>query len=174
MKIFRPGFKFRIPHKSHTRWSALSSLAATFRFPLFAFCFSLTAISCSQNPGSPDTSSAKFKQYFVQGEKLYAKYCSNCHQSDGSGLGRVYPPLNKSDFMEQNFDEVVCLIRYGIEGELVVNGIQFNQPMKGLPALSDLEIAEIATYVYNSWDHQKGIADVREVSHILDACPHKP
>jgi cytochrome c551 len=76
--------------------------------------------------------------------------------------------------MEQNFDDVVCLIRYGIEGELVVNGIQFNQPMKGLATLSDLEIAEIATYVYNSWDHQKGIADVKDVSRILDACSLKP
>jgi hypothetical protein len=76
--------------------------------------------------------------------------------------------------MEQNYDEVVCLIRYGIEGELVVNGIQFNQPMKGLPTLSDLEIAEIATYVYNSWEHQKGIADVRDVSRILDDCAVKP
>jgi mono/diheme cytochrome c family protein len=134
----------------------------------------LFAIACSSKPGSPDTSSPKFKQYYVQGEKLYTKYCSNCHQAEGTGLARVYPPLNKSDFMDAHFNDVVCLIRYGIEGELVVNGIQFNQPMKGIPALSDLEIAEITTYIYNAWEHQKGITEVREVTSILNSCNSKP
>jgi hypothetical protein len=76
--------------------------------------------------------------------------------------------------MDTHFNEVVCLIRYGIEGELVVNGIRFNQPMKGIPALSDLEIAEITTYIYNTWNHQKGITEVREVTSILDSCRSKP
>jgi mono/diheme cytochrome c family protein len=106
----------------------------------------------------------------VQGEKLYLKHCSNCHQKDGTGLGRLYPPLRESDYMKNNFEEVVCLIRYGISGEIIVNGEQFNQPMQGISALTDLEIAEITTYIYNSWGHEKGICEVREVSAILKAC----
>lgn len=129
---------------------------------LFILCFLL--LSCREK------SSAKFSQYYVQGEKLYLKHCSNCHQADGSGLGRVYPPLNTSDFMENNFDEVICLIRYGKSGELIVNGQQFNQPMQGVSTLSDLEIAEISTYIYNTWSHERGIVEVKEVSKILNSC----
>ena len=33
------------------------------------------------------TSSPKFEQYYVQGEQLYLKNCSNCHQKTGTGLG---------------------------------------------------------------------------------------
>ena len=121
-------------------------------------------------PGCKKTSSPKFNQYYVQGEKLYIKHCSNCHQVDGTGLGRVYPPLNTSDYMQNNFRDVICLIRHGKTGELIVNGQQFNQPMPGMPSLSDLEIAEIATYIYNTWSHERGIVEVKEATAVLTDC----
>lgn len=98
------------------------------------------------------------------------KHCSNCHQKDGTGLGRLYPPVNSSDYMDDHFKDVICLIKFGKEGKLVVNGREFNQPMKGVSTLSDLEIAEIATYIYNTWSHEKGIIEVRDVSEILHGC----
>lgn len=116
----------------------------------------------------------KFKQYYVQGERLYLKHCSNCHQKDGSGLARLYPPLNESDYMKENFEEVVCLIREGISGEMIVNGEQFNQPMPAIPTLSDLEVAEIATYIYNTWSHERGLIEVKDATKILNNCAASP
>lgn len=133
------------------------------------FCF--LVFNCSSGSDKQqNNSSPKFKQYYNQGQQLYEKHCSNCHQKDGTGLGRLYPPLNVSDFMDTNFNEVLCLMRHGKKGELVVNGVLFNQPMPGIPLLTDLEIAEIATYIYNTWDHKRGIIDVKEVSPILVNC----
>lgn len=131
-----------------------------------AFGIAVT-VAMSQCSGS---TSAKFNQYYVQGEKLYLAHCSNCHQKDGSGLRRVYPPINVSDYMEQNFQEVICLIRRGKTGELIVNGKQYQQPMPGIPTLSDLEVAEIATYIYNTWGRERGIVDVKEAEGILNGC----
>lgn len=85
-------------------------------------------------------------------------------------MGRLYPPLNESDFMEKNFGDVVCLIRHGASGEMIVNGKEFNQRMPAIPALTDLEIAEITTYIYNTWSHDKGIVEVNTVSEMLSAC----
>lgn len=116
------------------------------------------------------TSSVKQQQYYVHGEQLYLKHCSNCHQKNGTGLGLLYPPLAKSDFVDTNFESVICLMRYGIEGELIVNGKHFNKAMPGIPSLSDLEIAEIATYLYNTWDHQRDSIELKDVSRILDNC----
>ncbi|MCA4894702.1 MAG: cytochrome c [Cytophagales bacterium] len=112
----------------------------------------------------------KFQQYFVQGEQLYLKNCSNCHQKKGGGLGRLYPPLNKSDYMDQHLEDVICLMKNGIEGELLVNGRKYNKEMKGIPSLTELEIAEIATYIYNSWEHQRGIIDIQAVNEALKKC----
>jgi cytochrome c551 len=130
-------------------------------------------LNCTQqtNQENNNSSSNKFQQYYYQGEQLYTRHCGNCHQKGGKGLGRVYPPLDSSDYMQQNFESVICLIRNGKKGELIVNGKSFNQPMPGISILTDLEIAEISTYIYNTWKNKRGIIDVKEVSKILTACP---
>ena len=115
----------------------------------------------------------KFQQYYVQGEQLYLKNCSNCHQKKGGGLGRLYPPLNKSDYMDQHLEEVICAIKNGMEGELLVNGKKYNKEMKGIPSLTELEIAEIVTYIYNSWEHQRGIIEIPTVEIALKKCEPK-
>jgi cytochrome c551 len=142
-----------------------------YSFLLCALCFVLLSCSTkSEKSNNNDHSSTKFQQYYVQGEKLYLKHCSNCHQKNGSGLGLVYPPLNKSDYMENNPEKVICIIRYGITGDLLVNGKNYNQPMPGIPSLGDLEIAEIATYIYNTWEHKKGMISVQDVTAIQKNC----
>jgi cytochrome c551 len=130
----------------------------------------LTLICCSKRSGKKEFSSPKMQQYYLQGEQLFIKYCSNCHQTNGRGLGLLYPPLDTSDFMDKNMEEVICLIKHGKKGALTVNGKAFNQPMPGINTLSDLEIAEIATYIYNTWSHDKGMIDVQRVSKILSSC----
>ena len=127
----------------------------------------MLGLSCHS---AKDDNTLKFNNYYRQGEQLYSKHCSNCHQVNGSGLGRVYPPINKSDFMTDNFNKVPCLIKYGIDGELLVNGVSFNQAMPGIPTLTDLEIAELTTYIYNSWEHSHGLVDVKSVTKILSDC----
>ena len=122
--------------------------------------------ACSQSTNR-DT---KFEQYYVQGEQLYIKNCSNCHQKNGSGLGLVYPPLNSSDYIDSHPKEVFCLMKYGVTGELIVNGKNFNKPMKGIVSLTELEIAEIATYLYNNWSRQRGIIEIGEVTSALKEC----
>jgi cytochrome c551 len=138
---------------------------------LFLFISCTAVAACSTKTESTNhPTSAKFEQYYVQGEQLYLKNCSNCHQVNGTGLGLLYPPLNQSDFMQNNFDEVICILKNGKKGEILVNGKSFNKEMPGIPSLTDLEIAEIATYVYNSWSNERGIIEVSDVSKILSVC----
>lgn len=124
--------------------------------------------ACSNKKG--EDSSMKFEQYYVQGQDLYLKHCANCHQSDGGGLGLVFPPLNKSDFMDNDLEQVLCLMKNGLQGEIVVNGNSYNQAMPGVPSLTDLEVAEIATYIFNSWEHKRGIISVQDVTSALQEC----
>lgn len=127
----------------------------------------LSMVSCTKGKRAE---SIKFQQYYIQGELLYKKHCSNCHQANGTGLGLVFPPLNTSDFMEKNFEQVLCLMKYGINGEITVNGKSYIQPMRGVQSLTDLEIAEIATYIYNSWEHKRGIVEVNTVNQVMKNC----
>jgi mono/diheme cytochrome c family protein len=72
--------------------------------------------------------------------------------------------------MDNHFNDVICMMKYGREGEIIVNGKSYVQAMPGIPTLTDLEIAEIGTYIYNTWDHNRGIVDVKEVTPILNDC----
>lgn len=126
----------------------------------------LAMIQCSEK----EKRDPKFQQYYVHGERLYLKHCSNCHQKNGQGLGRLYPPLDSSDYLTNNLNDVLCIIRYGRKGDLVVNGVRYNQSMPSNPALSDLEIAEIATYIYNTWQNNRGIISVNETTAVLNSC----
>ena len=162
----------RSKRKVLSRKQETKSLRISLLLPIaigIAFCFIFSA--CKRGSESPEKiSSPKFTQYYNQGEQLYLTHCSNCHQKNGAGLGRVYPPLNTSDFMDNNFEDVICLIRFGKTEGLKVNGIDFNQNMPGVPQLNDLEIAEISTYIYNTWQHQRGLIDVKEITPILQKC----
>jgi len=131
-------------------------------FLLVSFIF----LSCS-------TKSAKFQQYYAQGQALYEKNCSNCHQKNGKGLGLVYPPLASSDYFEKNFNASLCLMKYGKQGDIIVNGKSFNKLMPGVPSLTELEIAEIATYIKNSWGSQNGIVEINQVTSALNECGAK-
>jgi cytochrome c551 len=141
------------------------------RVPCCLIFFSIiVALSCSKGSRQENQNDTKLRQYFVQGEKVYLTNCSNCHQKNGKGLGLLYPPLDKSDFIDQQFEKVVCLIRHGVKGELVVSGKVYNQPMPPMPQLSDLEIAEVATYLYNNWGRSKGLISVQEISSLQSKC----
>lgn len=138
-----------------------------FYTPGLAMGIILLMFSCVSKSGD---NSPKFSQYYVQGEQLYIVHCSNCHQKTGKGLGRIYPPLDTSDFMNASVSRAICIIRNGLEGEIIVNGISYNQAMPGFPSLSDLEIAQISTYIYNTWSHEQGIIDVKQVTKTLTEC----
>ena len=126
----------------------------------------LIASSCS----IPSKEEIKLKQYTIEGKRLYTTHCSNCHGIDGKGLGKVYPPLNPSDYMNSNRDKVLCIIRNGLKEEITVNGELYNQLMPGVPRLTDLEVAEIATYIYTTWGNKNGLIGVNEVKQLKVEC----
>lgn len=112
----------------------------------------------------------KLQQYIVQGKQLYLTYCMNCHQGEGTGLAQLYPPLAGSDYLLSDLPRAACIIKNGAMKEMTVNGKVYNQMMPGNPSLTPLEIAEILTYVSNSWGNEAGISNVKEVEKWLQEC----
>ena len=112
----------------------------------------------------------RLRQYLAEGKRLYNLHCANCHQSDGTGLARLYPPLKGSNYLISNRKESICGIRYGQKGEIIVNGISFNQEMPSNFKITDLEIAEIATYVYTEFADTVQIITIHEVQKLVSSC----
>jgi len=114
--------------------------------------------------------SVKMEQYIVEGQQLYNQYCSNCHQVDGSGLAKLYPPLKNSDYLRENLSKSICGMKNGMSGEIVVNGQTYNLNMPGIPSLTELEMAEISTYITNSWGNDQGLVSIDDVKKALKEC----
>jgi len=112
----------------------------------------------------------RLTQYMQEGRRLYGLHCANCHQPDGQGLARLYPPLRNSDYLKANKSKVICGIKFGQKGPLTVNGIGFNQIMPPVPNITDLEIAEIATYIYTEFADTTQIITMNDIRAILDQC----
>ena len=117
-----------------------------------------------------DEEMQKFAKYMIQGKSLYKAYCSNCHQEDGSGLGKVYPPIMGSDYLLQEDVDLACIIKNGLEGSITVKQVTYDQAMPANDELSDLEIAELCTYVMNSFGFEKGIYTIQNINTSLQEC----
>lgn len=112
----------------------------------------------------------RFKQYMIFGKGLYKQHCANCHGQEGEGLERLIPPLAKSDYLMAEIDRAVCQIPNGLNGEITVNDLTYNQKMPGNKELRALEIAEIVTYITNSWGNQRGLISSKNVAEFLRSC----
>jgi mono/diheme cytochrome c family protein len=61
----------------------------------------------------------------------------------------------------------IWIMKHGKEGEILVNGQVYNQAMPANPNLSPLDLAQIATYLYNSWGMNEGVIDAPRVEQYL-------
>ena len=84
------------------------------------------------------------------GKRLFTSICAACHQPSGQGLPNVFPPLAGSDFLNADKSRAIKLVMAGRQGEVVVNGMKFNNNMPAFP-LGDEDIANVLTFVYNSF-----------------------
>lgn len=112
----------------------------------------------------------RFKQYLVQGKKIYLSKCSSCHLANGKGMQRLYPPLAKADYLTRNLDKSICMVRTGYTEPITVNGVEYNMTMPEFKKLSPLEIAEVMTYIGNKWGNKIGFIEVNKVERVLRNC----
>lgn len=109
------------------------------------------------------------EQRIVAGKKLYAGTCSVCHQNNGEGLPGVFPPLAQSDYMMEDKLRAINIVLNGMSGPVTVNGKDYNSVMPPMSQLNDDEIANILTYVMNSWGNEDGIVTKQEVTEVREA-----
>ncbi len=104
------------------------------------------------------------------GKRLYNQNCANCHMQAGQGLAQLIPPLAQADYLISYRDSLPCIIRNGMRGEVMVNGITYNQPMPGNDQLSASEIAHIMDYINHSWGNDIISIPQDSVSQLLNQC----
>jgi len=100
------------------------------------------------------------------GRALFAGTCSVCHQGNGAGLPGVFPPLAKSDFLAADPKRAMNIVLHGLNGKIKVNGQEYDSVMPPMTQLNDDEVANILTYVLNSWDNPGGRVSADDVKKV--------
>ena len=110
-----------------------------------------------------------FKRYYSSGALVYQQHCQNCHGDNGEGLSALIPPLSDSSYLRKNLGSLSCYIKNGLKSPITIKGKTFEDAM---PAndLSPIEIAEVLTYIGNSFGNKLNTIDEQSVQNNLTSC----
>lgn len=101
----------------------------------------------------------------VRGGAIYGQSCAACHQPDGTGLPGVFPPLASSDYLLADPERAIAAVLHGLSGPITVNGVAYEGFMPPMP-LGDAEVADVITYVLQSWGNQGPAVGIETVARI--------
>lgn len=88
-----------------------------------------------------------------EGEDLYLGHCAKCHGREGEGFLKLYPPIRNSRYLKEDVAKLPCIIKYGLKGEIEVDGVIFNQIMPAIQQLQAQQIELIICSLQNGWSH---------------------
>ena len=86
------------------------------------------------------------------GAKVYKDHCESCHQPQGEGVPRIYPPLakNESIMMRNPVNPIRMVLNGGFPPSTEGNPRPYGMP-PFYPDLSDEQIAAVVTFIRQSW-----------------------
>ena len=114
------------------------------------------AVYLKSQPASPSiASSTPDAGAMRRGTEIYSDACASCHLDNGIGQSRLFPPLGKDAMLQQ--PDPTGLVHLILGGTRV--GVSASRPSPlGMPSfawkLTDQEIADVSTFIRNSWGNQ--------------------
>lgn len=111
------------------------------------------------------TTAATVEDQIKLGKTVFTNSCAACHQPDGKGIAGAFPPLANADYFNADAKRAIDIVKNGKSGKITVNGAPYNGVMPAL-GLSDADIANVLTYVSNSWGNKKRTFTKTEVSAV--------
>jgi nitrite reductase (NO-forming) len=109
-----------------------------------------------------DPATRTLQERMELGANVYAQNCLACHQPTGTGIPGAFPPLAKSDFLMADEARAIRTVSEGMTGKVTVNGVEYDGIMPK-PNLTDDQIANVMTYVRNSWGNEGGMTTLQAV-----------
>lgn len=125
-----------------------------------------STIQTMPNQKAPAKSVAKTQEEQMKaGEIVYDRNCAACHQVNGTGLKGAFPPLAKSDYLMADKSRSIRTLLEGLTGKISVNGESYDGVMPSL-GLDNEDVANVLTYIRNSWGNKGGVVSPTEVNAI--------
>lgn len=105
------------------------------------------------------------KASIAAGELVYTQFCVSCHLPDGGGVENLNPPLIKTAFINGDKARLITTILNGMS-QVEINGERYNNVMPAFNYLTDKQVADVLTYVRNSFGNKKPAVTVADVKPV--------
>ena len=93
----------------------------------------------------------------ARGKTIYLQRCMVCHQADGGGVPKLNAPLDGSSSVNgTNIAKLVKNIVKGFNDRVEIDGEFYENAMPAAADLTDQQIADVLTFIRNSWTNKAG------------------
>ena len=102
----------------------------------------------------------------ARGKILFKEICATCHQADGSGVPRLNPPLIKTAYVLGDKTKLIKVLLLGLNEDVEIDGEYYSNPMPPQATLKDEEIADVLTFVRNSFGNKAAAITATQVKAV--------
>lgn len=136
------------------------------KYILLSSALAFSFMSLTSKSVAPAQSSIKAS--ITRGKQVYLQQCLACHQVDASGVPNMNPPLIKTKQVLGNKTALIKIVLNGLKG-VDIDGDSYNGVMAPHPDLTDQEIADVLTYVRNSFGNKASAVTAAQVKVVRAA-----
>jgi mono/diheme cytochrome c family protein len=117
-------------------------------------------------PGNGKTEQPSLTASIKRGETVFMQNCLACHQANGAGVPNLNPPLIQTKYVLGEKKELITILLHGLTGEIQIGDDTYNGTMPPHNFLSDQQIADVLTYVRNSFGNKASLVKPAEVKAV--------
>ena len=105
----------------------------------------------------------------ANGKAVYTQNCATCHQVDGHGVPNMNPPLIQTSYVLGDKAKLIKIVLNGFNEDVEINGNTYSNTMASHDFLKDQEIADVLTYIRNSFGNKASAVSVAMVKNLRSA-----
>ncbi len=125
--------------------------------------FSLPAFSQTPKTNSVNKIDAA-EMAMAAGKLVYDQNCLACHQADGGGVPHLNPPLRQTDYVLGDKSRIIEVVLNGLDTHEPIDDEVYSNVMPAHDFLTDQQIADVLTFVRNSFENKASAVLVAEVA----------
>jgi mono/diheme cytochrome c family protein len=130
------------------------------------FVLAIALMSQTKKPAAPAQGGVQAS--ITRGKAVYMEQCLSCHQADAGGVQGMNPSLIKAKFVLGDKPTLVKIVLNGLTG-VEIDGDSYNGVMAPHADLTDLQIADVLTYIRNNFGNKASAVTPAQVKAIRAA-----
>ena len=107
------------------------------------------------------------KAAMTNGQVIYSQSCVSCHEPDGYGVQNMNPPLIKTSYVLGDKTRLINILLKGLSHQ-EIDGNMYQNVMPSHDFLTDQQIADVLTYVRNSFGNKASAVTEPEVKALRE------